>query len=810
MVTPICRSNPDSSVNPQSEISGATNLVRILRGTDLSSGLDDMEHPWLALVIGSYTDYLNAPNPGEATKQLGEFSNNLEKLDLTKSAYEGALKNIRHLLVSEIRHPQNCDRVDALLAKINEKLPEAGEEEGSGEGTPPADSDSQSRYQPPPRNGVPPKEAPVAFDESVDPKFELDSRFTALRIFGRELAIDWNADKDEAGVARTPSKQNPENRLLAAFLEALDQYLRGTGNIGSVESTAKAWLDQDGFASNKFNTAALGGVRRILASFSNPLNFEKAKEVLSIIRVSNNSWTLELTSPWFNNHALNIATFNLVDYQTIEALTGDVSYISGGLRYCHNFGLWTPCARFSVGDYKRLATPNAEGWFGEIDFGLENPREPGSFAGMGIGWVDQDLSNGDVSGLPDPQAMARVHFVAKSPAYFHGFGRFGIGVTLLPQTVYFDINSEESAFHKTTANTEALAKGAPGYFTEPSNFFPDTPLTLLELDLAFSSNGFNGVSGIPPEALSHMLPGEEAYLLSRYTINHLASMKRSALLPPLQTAKLLLGFAAPFGDKGSMEQYDLLTALETLTVINNSYTTAVDAGIAWDIIRRGSLTGKLTLGGIYLADVIRSAVLWGTQDDVPEKGTTDVIENPGWLTDFDARGERVRLLGGLIPEAVLTGFNAIPVVSDPTDGDWPFFVFQGAQIAGGTAMFALSGKIVGLPSRGPGILKSGVRTHGPYFVEEPLHLDDGTLRQFENSDIVAGAGLSMAINGGMNILRWWAYQSYVNQLEHDGLLQDQYPGDLMRFNVSASILPGGGAFVNADLSFLWQYVDKLL
>ncbi|MBI2336904.1 MAG: hypothetical protein HYU97_09125 [Deltaproteobacteria bacterium] len=125
MVDPICRSSPDSSVNPQSEIAGATNLARILRDTGLP-GLDEMAHPWLALVISSYTAYLNAPTAGGAAKQLGEFSKNLDNLDLTKPAYKGVLRNMRNLLASEIRHPQNCGRVDALLKVINEKLSEAG------------------------------------------------------------------------------------------------------------------------------------------------------------------------------------------------------------------------------------------------------------------------------------------------------------------------------------------------------------------------------------------------------------------------------------------------------------------------------------------------------------------------------------------------------------------------------------------------------------------------------------------------------------------------------------------------------------
>ena len=136
MVDPICRSNPDRSADPQSEIAGATNLARILRGTDLPS-LDEMAHPWLALAIGSYTAYLNASSPDEATKQLGEFSNNLGHLNLTNPAYKRALKNIHNLLASEIRHPEKCDRVDALLAKINAKLPEEIEEKRGDEGAPP-------------------------------------------------------------------------------------------------------------------------------------------------------------------------------------------------------------------------------------------------------------------------------------------------------------------------------------------------------------------------------------------------------------------------------------------------------------------------------------------------------------------------------------------------------------------------------------------------------------------------------------------------------------------------------------------------
>jgi len=143
MVDPICRSNPDSSVNPQSEIAGATNLARILQDTGLP-GLNEMEHPWLALVINSYTAYLNALNTDEATKQLTEFSKNLEHLDLTNPAYKRALSNMRNLLVSEIRHPENCDRVDKLLAKINAKLPG---ETGGGE-LPPVAGD-RDRFHPP-------------------------------------------------------------------------------------------------------------------------------------------------------------------------------------------------------------------------------------------------------------------------------------------------------------------------------------------------------------------------------------------------------------------------------------------------------------------------------------------------------------------------------------------------------------------------------------------------------------------------------------------------------------------------------------
>ena len=152
MVTPICRTNPDRSVDVSAEINTATNLVAILRGTGLS-GLHEMAHPWLALVIRAYTAYLNAPTPDEATKQLGEFSNNLDKLDLTKPAYDRALRNIRNLLASEIRHPENCDRVDALLAKINPKLPE---EEKAGEDELRDDPPDRIQPQPPPPADLPP------------------------------------------------------------------------------------------------------------------------------------------------------------------------------------------------------------------------------------------------------------------------------------------------------------------------------------------------------------------------------------------------------------------------------------------------------------------------------------------------------------------------------------------------------------------------------------------------------------------------------------------------------------------------------